>query len=310
MESLPIFGAGFILLVMLTSCGLTDGTVTPTPAADVCSGVNCPEYCVNGVHYYNGFCNENTGECIYSNEACADMCDPNGIGCGVSSGGYGQTPTPGSGGTTAATPTPATAASTPTPANTPTPVPTPTQSFAGPTQITNGDFETGTYEGWTPNDIAFGTAPSSITQANSQGLYYDSPYTGFSGNYAASSWIPTHDPRSTGTLTSDEFYIANDYLQFRAIGMNNDQLYVKLVVDGEEAMRIQMDNPGSSFQAVAVDVSAWKGEPAVIVIVDESPSRPTGYIEVDDFLMTDTPDTTPLQTGGTGSEGAHIVPPN
>jgi len=224
--------------------------------------------------------------------------------CGVTPGGT-PTPTPGPTAiptaTPMVTPTPvptATPAPTATPVHTPTPAPTvaPTQEPTSPpakSYIPNGDFETGTYEHWTVEDLGFGAVPSDIVAANAAQLYLDTPYRFFHGRFAASSYLPVRDAGSRGSLTSETFLISRPYLEFLVTGMNNAQIYVELWVDGAAVKRLVPDNPTNSFERITWNVRPWMGKTGYLKVVDASSTRPRGFIEVDDFYLADIPTVTP-----------------
>ena len=228
--------------------------------------------------------------------------------CGFTVPGTGPEPTPTPFPTPHVTATPI-PTDTPTPAHTQTPGPTPTTSYpplptptytpqptvtyVGKVPVPNGDFETGTYEHWVAEDIAFGTAPSDMDAENRQGTFFGAPYTGYHGRYAASSFIPRHEAGAIGTLTSDEFTIAKPYLEFLVTGAESGQLYMEVWVGGAMVKHYGPKNSGTDFMRVSLDVSPWVGRTARIKVVDSTPNRPWGYLEVDDFYMTDAPSVTP-----------------
>jgi hypothetical protein len=202
-----------------------------------------------------------------------------------------ETPTPQQTATPQETPTATPQQQTPTPA--PTATPAPTVTGTGKVPIPNGDFESGTYEHWTVSGEGFGTAPSDMPQVNAQGMYIDTPYTEYQGSFAASSYLAQRDPGATGTLTSDAFLISRPYLEFLVTGMQNAQIYVELWVDGSPVKRLEPDNPNTRFARVSWNVTQWVGRMGSIKVFDGSISRPRGYIEVDDFYLTNTPTVTP-----------------
>ena len=128
---------------------------------------------------------------------------------------------------------------------------------------------------------------------NANNLYLDTPYTNYKGRYAASSYLPQRDAGARGTLTSDPFTISKPYLEFLCTGMQNAQIYVELWVNGAPVKHFEPDNPSTDFERKSWDVSQWEGMSAQIKVVDGSVSRPRGYIEVDDFYLTDTATVTP-----------------
>lgn len=65
----------------VTSCGTASELLSITltveePVVDPCEGVTCPDYCdyINHIKYYNGVCNEDTGECIYYTDMNSEEC--------------------------------------------------------------------------------------------------------------------------------------------------------------------------------------------------------------------------------------------
>jgi len=227
--------------------------------------------------------------------------------CGITiPGGETPTPTPAPTYTPPATPTPAhTATPTPAPTHTPTPAPTATPTPAqtatpAPTPtplarayIANGDFETGDYSHWAFTDTGFGPGPSDIITANLNHMYLDRPYVGYQGRYAASSYLPQRDAGARGMLTSEEFAISKRYLEFLVTGMKNGQIYVELWVGGQPVKHFEPDNPTTTFQRVSWDLGQWLGNRGYLKISDSSATKPRGYIEVDDFYLTDTPTVAP-----------------
>jgi C1A family cysteine protease len=65
----------------------TAPTPTPTPV-----GINCDDYCSNGVYYYNGEYNRTTGKCEYQSYRCEHGCNEEGTACAAPPI-YTQTPT-------------------------------------------------------------------------------------------------------------------------------------------------------------------------------------------------------------------------
>ena len=151
--------------------------------------------------------------------------------------------------------------------------------------IKNGDFEEG-YTGWNVTGIAFGSAPSDGALANSRGLYQNVPYSGYSGAYFASSYLPNMDKAAMGNITSEPFFINKKYLEFLVIGQLSGQIYVELIVNKTVVHHLEPDNPFSPFRRVVWNLSAYGGKSGVIKVVDLSNRN---YIEVDDFRLVDTP---------------------
>ncbi|MDD5318049.1 MAG: hypothetical protein PHF51_04965 [Candidatus ainarchaeum sp.] len=205
--------------------------------------------------------------------------------------------------TQAPTPTPAAqpsatphATGTPQPSATPTPHATATPTPAAPpnTYIPNGGFESGTYEHWTVSDDGFGTQPADMPQVNVQAMYLDTPYSNYQGSFAASSYLAQRDPGARGSLTSEPFTISKPYLEFLVTGMQHAQIYVELWVDGAPVKHFEPDNPSTRFQRVSWSVAQWVGRTGSIRVFDGSVARPRGYVEVDDFYLTDANTTVPI----------------
>lgn len=142
-------------------------------------------------------------------------------------------------------------------------------------------------------DVAFGDAPSDLIWVNEKGFYYDKPYSGFQGRYAASSFLPRRDAGALGRLISDEFIISKPYLEFLVTGAQMAQISVELEVDGKIVKRLEPDNPTTHFERICWNVSQWLGRRGRIKVVDDSPTRPHAYVEVDDFYLTDIPSAIP-----------------
>jgi hypothetical protein len=171
--------------------------------------------------------------------------------------------------------------------------------------IKNGDFEEG-YMGWNVSGIAFGSAPTSAAFINAHQLYRNVPYSGYSGAYFASSYFPRMDKRAMGNLTSEQFFINKDYLEFLVVGDYSAQVYVELVVNKTVVKHVEPDNSYSPFQKITWNVSKYRGQSANINVVDAST---TASIDVDNFMLLDSPSLSPGEPYVDFYGNFSIVPP-
>jgi uncharacterized protein (DUF608 family) len=148
-----------------------------------------------------------------------------------------------------------------------------------PTPLTRvlGDFESGTYEGWTVTGEAFGTAPAMGT------LPSQNPVTGFGGQYLVNSFVG--GDRATGKLVSAPFKIDLPYLTFRIGGGRHEgQTCLNLVVDGQ-IVRTATGRSKEALEPRAWDVSDFASREAHLEIVDDATGG-WGHINVDDVALT------------------------
>ncbi len=99
-----------------------------------------------------------------------------------------------------------------------------------PSQIPNGDFSTGNYLDWNESGSGFGSSPLDLISANGNGQYYSSPWSGYLGEYLATTFNPGAYP-STGSLISAPFMVTAPYLNFRIVSPANRDLYVELLIN-------------------------------------------------------------------------------
>lgn len=132
---------------------------------------------------------------------------------------------------------------------------------------------------------AFGAKPSQGSTANQQAV------TGFLGKGLVNTYDPSGDGL-TGTLTSPEFTITKGWIQF-LIGGGSDKrnTCIQLLVDG----KVVHSSTGKELERLEWaqwDVKKYKGDTAVIKIVDEA-TGPWGHINIDHIVMLDRPSTNP-----------------
>ncbi|MGI5366492.1 GH32 C-terminal domain-containing protein [Streptomyces iakyrus] len=146
-----------------------------------------------------------------------------------------------------------------------------------------GDFEGGSYGDWTKTGDAFGTAPATGTLPGQQQV------TGWLGDGLANSFL--NGDSTTGTLTSPEFTIDKDYIDFLVGGGAHpaghaDPTAVELVVDGK-VVRSATGKDTEALNWAAWDVRDLAGKKARIRIVDDNTGG-WGHINVDHIVLSDT----------------------
>ncbi|MET7370444.1 GH32 C-terminal domain-containing protein [Streptomyces sp. NPDC005566] len=152
-----------------------------------------------------------------------------------------------------------------------------------PEGTTLADFEGGTYGNWTATGDAFGTAPATGSHAGQQEV------TGFLDSGLANSFL--NGDATTGSLTSPEFTIDKNYVNFLVGGGNHpasqaEPTAVELLVDGK-LVRSATGHDGEALNWDSWDVRELIGKKAQIKIVDENTSG-WGHINVDHIVLSDT----------------------
>ena len=152
-------------------------------------------------------------------------------------------------------------------------------------QVIFENFESDSYGAWTTTGTAFGAGPVAGTQPT------QSPVVGFEGARLANSRQP--DAAATGTLTSPEFTIEKDYLNFLVGGSDlpliagQQEATVNLIVDGEQVRSATGDN-SAWLDWNAWDVRALLGKSAHLQVVDNATSG-QGSILLDQITFSDEP---------------------
>ncbi len=137
---------------------------------------------------------------------------------------------------------------------------------------------------------AFGSAPSKGTAPAQQAV------TGFLGRGLVNTFDPQGDGL-TGTLTSPEFALTKDNIQFLIGGGNRpDKVCVNLLIDGK-VVRTATGRDVEKLAWTHWDVKEHKGKKAKLQIVDHSTSA-WGHINVDHIVMTDKVGHTPSELKG------------
>lgn len=140
------------------------------------------------------------------------------------------------------------------------------------------DFENG-YGDWKTEGNAFGNAPATSKLPNQHEV------EGYEGKAFVNSF--NGGDLSTGTLTSPEFIIKQDFINFK-IGGGNDQVQsaMHLLLNGEK-VRSATGTNNEKLRWHAWDVSDLQGQKAVIQLVDTHTGG-WGHINVDQIMFADT----------------------
>jgi fructan beta-fructosidase len=144
------------------------------------------------------------------------------------------------------------------------------------------DFEGDTYGDWATTGTAFGKGPARGTLPNQM------PVTGFLGKGLVNSY--NGGDASTGTLTSPEFTIQRQCINFLIGGGNHPGTRIDLIVGGKVVRTATgpNDRPGGSehLDWHTWDVGDFEGKKAVIKIVDEETGG-WGHINIDHIVQSD-----------------------
>ncbi len=142
------------------------------------------------------------------------------------------------------------------------------------------DFEKGSYEGWTVEGTAFGSAPHTGTSP------WQQPVSGFWGKGLVNTYLPNDEPQ--GTLTSRPFTVQKRYIGFLIGGGNHPgETCINLLVDGQ-VVRTATGRDNERLEPHQWDVSEFIGKQAQIQIVDKH-SGGWGHINIDHIVFSDTP---------------------
>lgn len=142
------------------------------------------------------------------------------------------------------------------------------------------DFESSDFNKWTVEGEAFGTSPT-------QGaLPHQNEISGYLGKGLVNSF---HGGDGThGSMTSKEFLIERNYINFLLGGGVHDNLYIQLLIDGTNVYKTHPINEGESLQWMTWEVEKYKGKNAVIKIIDNQKGG-WGHILIDHIAMSNTP---------------------
>jgi hypothetical protein len=143
----------------------------------------------------------------------------------------------------------------------------------------NLDFERGTWDDWTVEGDAFGSAPG-------EGSTWDnsSRITGVQGQYFVNTYSGNSDV-ATGTARSADFALAGDTIHFLLAGGASERTALELWVDGRR-VRASSGQNSEDLLPLAWDVAEFRGRRGYLVIRDDEPAG-WGHIVVDDIRIGD-----------------------
>ncbi|MGX1676144.1 GH32 C-terminal domain-containing protein [Streptomyces sp. NPDC055400] len=144
------------------------------------------------------------------------------------------------------------------------------------------DFEGGSYGDWTTTGDAFGPAPATGTLPDQQEV------SGFLGSGLVNTF--RDGDSTTGTLTSPEFTLDKDYVNFLVGGGNHpagseNPTAVELLVDGQ-VVRSTTGKDTEALNWASWDVKDLAGKKAQIRIVDDNTGG-WGHLNVDHIVLSD-----------------------
>lgn len=138
------------------------------------------------------------------------------------------------------------------------------------------DFEGADFANWTVEGDAFGNTPASGSVSGQQEV------TGFEGKGLVNSFHGGDDAR--GVLTSPEFTIERDFINFLIGGGMKEDTYIELLVEDTSTYVSRAIVESETLHWLTWDVKNYHGKKAVIKIVDNQRGG-WGHILVDQIEM-------------------------
>ena len=169
--------------------------------------------------------------------------------------------------------------------------------------LVNGNFSFDTYAGWNATG-GFGSLPFNIIQANNVGDYYNHTWSGYSGEFVATTYTGglQHQP---GNLTSSPFKVVEPYLNFKLIAPKSNLIYIEVLSGGKPFMVVHYNtyaSPNSlyapsTFQNASIPLTPLLCQNATVKVVTDvvgaMPSYFQQYIAIGDFYMSKNATQTP-----------------
>ncbi|MEM0107020.1 MAG: hypothetical protein QXS81_02310 [Candidatus Micrarchaeaceae archaeon] len=165
------------------------------------------------------------------------------------------------------------------------------------TYVFNGDFGSGTYSGWNVTGNAFGSAPISISYANSNGCYPENTqWSGYGKQYFASTYSCSMQTRSAGNLTSSPFLVTKPFLNFQVIGYYSPYIYVGIIYNNRTVVKgyfntYKFSNGAQEtfmFRNVTIPLTTVFGK-IVRIRITVNEIQEYEYIAVGNFTLSDKP---------------------
>ncbi|MDP6523228.1 MAG: glycoside hydrolase family 32 protein [Kiritimatiellia bacterium] len=156
----------------------------------------------------------------------------------------------------------------------------------------NSDFETGTLKNWTAEGEAFKMQPTKgdnpaargrSDKSNHHGDYWIGTYEAFTGKKGTKG--ATQGDTLTGRLTSNEFKIEKDFINFLVGAGPHKDTSVRLVVD-DKVYYLASGKESETMYAVSANVKKFKGKKAKIVLLDNEAGG-WGHINADNFTASE-----------------------
>ncbi|MGC8567810.1 MAG: hypothetical protein ACP5RP_00925 [Candidatus Micrarchaeia archaeon] len=166
-------------------------------------------------------------------------------------------------------------------------------SFSNYSSIYNGNFSTGSYEGWIVKGKAFGSAPVDINNANTEMCYPAYPWTGYKGLYFASTYNCGSN-WFNGSLTSYPFKVTKPFLNFQVVSSFNNGYYIYLLQNSTPVMVVtvqtfNLTNQPTNyyFKNVTIPLFNYINKTMQIEIVSNLQQRRRGVFAIGNFYLSD-----------------------